>query len=1069
MRLSSQHKYDAARQTYEIVLPTNLDEERVKDFLRSIGSSQVHGVSRLLGVPTVAFETHYTAVGISHRIRVPQSWAEYLMSNLEAAMPGTDITPIEEPEELEFTSGIEIGLSDGARTIRISNTKAMVARLLGSVSTLEADEHVVVQWVISHSDRVKQTTKPTVGSSKFSILGALFLGNEARPPEVTDRKTKESEQNFTAVGRVGAVAATERRSNELTSRIIRALRSENDDNRFVARRLKNLDSINTATTPLLMGAQFTVSELAPVVAWPIGDPSIPGLVQGSNRRFPATEAIARVGRVLGHSNVKGRERPIALSYKWAAEHVFLGGRTGCLHPDTPIYDPVAKTTRTVKQRYDDGVPFDVFAMHEQHLVVARADAPIRFRKVGMYRLYNSEHSVVVTGQHRVWNGQAYVEVGKLFLSQATEPVRLPSISAFDLSRLQRDAQRSTRKELDSTGGYRPSLHSRDLRPLPAQGTYRASAPLLVDADVPCYQPHTGVQEHRLERIHPDPAFAHSSKRSSSHLASLCHAPLPLAREGTSLLGSRRDQSSSQSGVCYCPQSTGVSTPEYRPPSTCSQVVLSESELPPSCSNHSQHTGERRAARISGIDEPLDVPSLIFSEPSQGAVPCGDLLFNEYFKYDTFQVEQEEDETYYDFHVPRYLNYLATGLIHHNTGKSTLMANMAAQDMDKGYGVIVLDAAQSSSGETVYNRVLDLVPPERFKDVISINVTKDADFPVGFNPMNQGNADIVLGQLWGVFSALYSELDKGVAFRDVLANSVRTLKEAGDYTLADLAILIGPQTADEVKWSKQVIANVKDPEVKEFWSRERGTGERADDKWKTYTAPLMRRIGQLTGTPEVRNMISQGQSTIDFADILTNNKILLVSLNGLHPDTAALVGSLLMTSLWNTAQAVIPERENFLYLDEFQVTSKIPLGLDDLLARARKHKLGLTLATQYTEVLDRELKTAIVNNTATRILYATSHAETRIWESEFGRSYVANYDFTRTEKFHAIATIATDKGTSAPVTFKALKPMDSTGVAERALEHSRRTYGKPVDQVKRETAARRTDRTKPRSRPPVGWA
>lgn len=729
LRMSSQRNYDITRKTYEIVLPTNLAEDRVQAFIRSIGSHTDKGIGRLLGVPTVAFETHYTDKGIYHRLRVPSASADYLIAQVHASLPGVDVTPVEDPEQFSFTSGAELGLSDGARTLRIANAKDMVARILGSVPTVETDEHVVVQWVISHSEKEKTSNKTTVKSSKFSFLSAVVFGTDANPYEVTDRKNKESEPNFTATGRVGVVASNMQRADKLITGVFRALRSENDDNQFRAKRIKTskLDSINTGATPLLMGAQFTVTELTPVIAWPIGDPSIPGLVQGSTRRLPATEVIAREGWLLGHSNVPGRERPIAVDWTYAILHTLIVGRIG-------------------------------------------------------------------------------------------------------------------------------------------------------------------------------------------------------------------------------------------------------------------------------------------------------------------------------------------------SGKSVVMANGAAQAMDRGNGVFLIDASASKSDQSLYNRVLSLVPPERVNDVITMNVTEDADHPVGFNLFDQGSGRGAIDQIVGVFTSLYPDIATGVSVRDLLYHGIWTLIEHGGLTIIDLAALIRPNNPQEEAWKKQIISGLKEQELIDFWKR-----IDREDKTGKYTEPLHRRIWQLAGRPEIRNILGQSNSSINLEDALANNKIVLVSLSGLPADSAELLGTLLMTTLWTAAQRLTPEKANFLYLDEFQVTARIQEGLGDVLNRARKHNLGAVLGTQYVDRLPKDLQSAILNNTGTRVVFETSAAEARIWQGEFGRRSVDENDFIRMRKHEAIATIATSSGTSAPVTLKALAPIKSTGYERDVLDHSRHQYGQPVEQVRQQIIDRRKPSGPTRARPKVGWA
>lgn len=61
-----------------------------------------------------------------------------------------------------------------------------------------------------------------------------------------------------------------------------------------------------------------------------------------------------------------------------------------------------------------------------------------------------------------------------------------------------------------------------------------------------------------------------------------------------------------------------------------------------------------------------------------------------------------------------------------TGKSTLISNLIASDMQAGNGLCLLDP----HGELV-DTVLEYIPSHRINDVILFDVA-DSDFPIGFN-------------------------------------------------------------------------------------------------------------------------------------------------------------------------------------------------------------------------------------------------------------------------------------------------------------------------------------------------
>ena len=391
-----------------------------------------------------------------------------------------------------------------------------------------------------------------------------------------------------------------------------------------------------------------------------------------------------------------------------------------------------------------------------------------------------------------------------------------------------------------------------------------------------------------------------------------------------------------------------------------------------------------------------------------------------------------------------------------TGKTVLMANAFAQDVRAGYGAIVIDASNSDSSETMFSRALNYIPQDRLGDVIVMNVGSDLMFPVGFNILDQGNPHVVADQVMDLIANLYPDTS-GIWTKQLLYHGLLTLAERQGMTIVDLMPLLNRQTVEEVAWADDIIRSVKDKELRLFWQRWENFSQSERDR---YTQPLLNRIWQLVSRPEARNIMGQSVSSFQASDVLSGNKILLISLSSLPPDTASILGTLLVNSIWTAAQKIKPERPNFLYMDEFQVMTKLPTGLDDMLNRSRKHGLGVVLGTQYLEDVPAELKNAVINNARSQVIFQTSAKEARMWQTEFGKNTLNENDFMRIRQYEAVARLATQSGLTAPVTLTARPPMASTGLAVEARKLSRATYGRPIADVEAEMLSRRQATSQP---------
>lgn len=392
-----------------------------------------------------------------------------------------------------------------------------------------------------------------------------------------------------------------------------------------------------------------------------------------------------------------------------------------------------------------------------------------------------------------------------------------------------------------------------------------------------------------------------------------------------------------------------------------------------------------------------------------------------------------------------------------SGKSVGMANNAYDDMQRGMGVFVIDASGSDSAQSLYNRVKDYVPDHRVQDVIDIHVRNNADYPVAFDLFKQGRGTAAIDQITAVFGGLYPDIANGVSVRELLYHGLWTLIEA-DLNFVDLSPLLRPKNAAETRWALGVVEKMKDQELKDFWARMKSMGfgtsptDRKHDAWDRYTDPLYRRLWQLVGRPEIRHMVGQtideGQG-LNWQQAIAENKIVLISLSGLPTDSAQMLANLLTKSLWETAQVTTPEKPNALYMDEFQVSAGIKDVLEDLLARSRKHKLPVTLGTQYITGLPRDIQSAVLNNVMTRVIYPLSSSdEAMLWRRNMATEKLTDYDFQNGKRYEPIVQLPTPTGNQV-VTIHALDERKKTGNSQRVSALSRQRYGKHIETVRKE--------------------
>lgn len=701
IRGSDQKLKDHQRQVYSLTFPADLDSSSVLKWLRSLSGMMHARGFRLTGTPTVVFEMWADEKGIRHLVRVPwQQDAEYLMNQLTGLVPGMTATRLTETPEHQWTFAVELGMRNSTGALSIESPEELAARLLLSVGEVLDNESILIQWVVTTARR-----------------------EAVQPTDREDVKRKLSEANVLAVARIAARAETPKRAEHLAYNVKKALSSVHSSRVSFQRRMvpetKVKERTALARAPMTFPIQLSLTELAALVAWPMGSPSVAGLPQSRTRYMQVMNNVPRVGRVIGSSNVPGRERDVAVDYTSALMHTHVIGPT-------------------------------------------------------------------------------------------------------------------------------------------------------------------------------------------------------------------------------------------------------------------------------------------------------------------------------------------------SSGKTTLLANMIAQDMEVGHGVVLIETKQD-----LFHQALDRVPPHRMNDVIVWDLN-DSTMPLGFNILDQSTSRSAVDELNALLGSIYQ--DNGIITPQVMYHGLHALAGVEGGSLVDLPTILTPQSQDEGAWREELIGNIRNPEIRKFWQRYLNGNQKEQDR---EAAPLHRRLWQFTTRPEVRNSLGQSKSTFKMTDVVADSKILLVNLNGVRigEQTASILGTLIMNSLWSAARTEPHDRPVFLYMDEFQNFVKLPTSPADMLAQSRSFGLGMVLAHQHLGQLDHELRDAVLANARTKVVFQTTTNDARVMAGEFGRQ-VAAEDFLNLGRFEAIARIATQEGVSQPLTLLTKPPGKSTHVSRQVRELSRATYGRKVADVDAEIEARRQPKEKVRRRPPA---
>jgi len=202
-----------------------------------------------------------------------------------------------------------------------------------------------------------------------------------------------------------------------------------------------------------------------------------------------------------------------------------------------------------------------------------------------------------------------------------------------------------------------------------------------------------------------------------------------------------------------------------------------------------------------------------------------------------------------------------------TGKSVLLSNLIAQNIQNGEGVCVVDP----HGELV-EEILHLIPEHRVKDVIYFNPA-DTDFHIGFNVIQLDDPKykhLVASGLMGIFTKIWANAWSS-RMEYILNNAILALLDTPGTTLLGI-----PRLLVDKDYRQMIINNLKDPVVKAFWVHEY-------EQWREQfrneaIAPIQNKVGQFLSTSIIRNVVGQPKSTIDIFKIMNEGKIFLVNVS-----------------------------------------------------------------------------------------------------------------------------------------------------------------------------------------------
>lgn len=308
-----------------------------------------------------------------------------------------------------------------------------------------------------------------------------------------------------------------------------------------------------------------------------------------------------------------------------------------------------------------------------------------------------------------------------------------------------------------------------------------------------------------------------------------------------------------------------------------------------------------------------------------------------------------------------------------TGKSFFLEGMIKSLILEGRGVCLVDP----HGD-LYHRVLDFcahLNVERpdlalSQRVVPVDIA-DREHVLGFNPI-QRNAKVKVYQVVALMEAIRKCWGAG-NFQETprlarwLYNTIDAVVDS-KLTFLQMLHMVTPQANP---YRQAIVKRISDPSIRGEWE---SLARKSEEKREDRVESCLNRVRPFVLHEVIRRIIGQQEKTIDFHDVLGNNKIVLVNLarqNTISDDDRHLLGTLLVNELLTAAFARKVGKRNpfYLFIDEFEhfVTKDICEVLDG----GRKFGLHLVLAHQHLNQLklkDPEVYYSVMGNARTKVVF-----------------------------------------------------------------------------------------------------
>jgi Type IV secretion-system coupling protein DNA-binding domain len=292
----------------------------------------LNGLSTPRRADAILIRTTGEAGHVVHHLAVPAPRATGARHQLESAIPGLTVEPVDEIHRLVVDRTWLCWLSSRTRPLDLKHSDAVARGVITALASAQADERLVMQWVLGPVRR-----PIAVGARVQGVVGpgaAKWLMDLARGPADLDTEARSALTNkqglpgWRATLHLGVKANGNRRQLQLLGRLAAAVRVAQGPGVQVGfNPARNLVFANDGL-PFRRPLLINVGELKGLAGWPLGPTEGSPVERVRSRLVPPSRAVPRNGRVVAEATYPSAKRPLALSARDSLQHLHVVGPTG---------------------------------------------------------------------------------------------------------------------------------------------------------------------------------------------------------------------------------------------------------------------------------------------------------------------------------------------------------------------------------------------------------------------------------------------------------------------------------------------------------------------------------------------------------------------------------------------------------------------------------------------------------------------------------------------------------------------------------------------------------------------